>query len=98
MLFILRFTDNPEKLGLRAELLPSHLTWLEERQSTILVAGSLKPEPGSPPVGALWIVEAESRSEVEVVFQTDPFWVHGLRHGYEILLWSKAFADRKVAV
>jgi uncharacterized protein YciI len=98
MLFILRFTDDPEKLGLRAELLPSHLIWLGERQSTVLVAGSLKPEPGSPPVGALWIVEAQSRSEVEAVFQTDPFWVQGLRRGYEILLWSKAFPDRRVPV
>jgi uncharacterized protein len=98
MLFILRFTDDPEKLGLRAELLPAHLQWLEERQPAVLVAGSLKPDPGSPPVGALWIVEAQSRSEVEAVFQTDPFWVHGLRRSYEILLWSKAFADRKVPV
>jgi hypothetical protein len=32
------------------------------------------------------------------MFQTDPFWVNGLRQGYEILYWSKAFPDKKVPV
>lgn len=98
MLFIVRFTDKPESLPLRQEFLHSHLQWLERHQTTILVAGSLRPEPSAAPVGACWVVEAQSASEVEALFQTDPFWVRGLRAGYEILHWSKAFPERRVPV
>jgi uncharacterized protein YciI len=46
----------------------------------------------------VWIVEAKDRTGVERLFETDPFWVHGLRAAYEILLWSKAFPDERVPV
>ncbi|WP_412473088.1 YciI family protein [Burkholderia stabilis] len=98
MLFIVRFTDKPESLPLRQELLPSHLQWLQQHQTAILVAGSLRTEPSTAPVGACWVVEAQSKSEVVALFQADPFWVGGLRAGYEILHWSKAFPERQVPV
>ena len=98
MLFIVRFTDRPERLALRKELLPAHLQWLEEHQSVVLVAGSLRPEPEAAPVGAVWIVEAASRAAVEALLQTDPFWAQGLRQGFEIFHWFKAFPERKVPV
>lgn len=74
MLFIVRFTDKPESLPLRQELLPSHLQWLQQHQTAILVAGSLRTEPSTAPVGACWVVEAQSKSEVVALFQADPFW------------------------
>jgi uncharacterized protein YciI len=98
MLFIVRFTDKPECLSTRKQFLPKHLLWLEQHQQTILVAGSLRPEADAAPIGAFWIVEARSKAEVESIFLTDPFWVHGLRQSVEILLWSKAFPDRRVPV
>jgi uncharacterized protein len=98
MLFIVRFTDRPERLALRKELLPAHLQWLEEHQSVVLVAGALRPEPEAAPVGAVWIVEAASRAEVEALLETDPFWAQGLRQGFEIFHWFKAFPERKVPV
>jgi uncharacterized protein YciI len=60
--------------------------------------GSLRNEPEEQPVGGLWIVEAESKNVIEALIESDPFWVSGLRRQYEILHWSKAFADRKVPV
>jgi uncharacterized protein YciI len=98
MLFIVRFTDHPERLPLRKELLPSHLQWLEEHQSVVLVAGSVRPEQEAAPAGAVWIVEAPGKAEVEALLQTDPFWVKGLRQSFEVLFWSKAFPERKVPV
>ena len=97
MLFVVRFTDHPESLSLRQELLPAHLQWLELHKATILVAGSLREELGAAPVGACWIVEAQNKSEIEELFKTDPFWSYGLRASCEILHWSKA-SERKVAV
>lgn len=98
MLFIVRFTDKPECLSTRKQFLPAHLQWLEQHQQTVLVAGSLRAEADATPVGGLWIVEAQSKAEVESLFLTDPFWVHGLRQSIEVLYWSKAFPDRRVPV
>jgi uncharacterized protein YciI len=98
MLFAIRFTDKPSMLDVRKNFLPAHIEWLDQRLDTILVAGSLREEVDTNPLGALWIVEANDKTEVTALFQTDPFWVNGLRAGYEILHWSKAFPQRKTAV
>ena len=97
MLFAVRFTDKPGSLPIRQQFLGAHLEWLE-RHPSILVAGSLRPEPEAAPVGALWIVEAESKEEIEALFQSDPFWTAGLRQGCEILHWFKAVPERKVPI
>jgi uncharacterized protein YciI len=98
MLFVVRFKDAPNTLELRERLLPAHLEWLDERQSDVLVAGSLRAEPGAPPLGACWIVEAAGTAEVQSIIASDPFWKGGLRAGVEILHWSKAFPDRRSSV
>ena len=97
MLFVVRFTDKPDSLAIRRKFLPAHIEWLDLHRDTILVAGSLRTEPGAVPVGGLWIVEAESKEAVETLLREDPFWTQGLRQGYEILHWSKA-SERKVLV
>lgn len=98
MFFVVRFTDKPECLPIRKQFLPAHLQWLEQHQGAVLVAGSLRPEPEAAPVGAFWVVEAESKSAVEALLLTDPFWVHGLRQSVEVLHLSKAFPERRVPV
>ena len=98
MLFILRFTNNPEKVHLVPQYYPDHVEWLKERESMILVPGAIRTDPDAPPIGGLWIVRAESKAEVEALFRTDPFWVNDLRQGYEILYWSKAFPDKAVPI
>jgi uncharacterized protein len=98
MLFILRFTNKPDKASLVPQYYPAHVEWLKERQSVILVPGAIRTDPDAPPIGGLWIVKAESKAEVEELFKTDPFWVNGLRQGYEILYWSKAFPDKATPV
>lgn len=98
MLFILRFTNNPERVGMVSQLYPAHVEWLKERESVILVPGAIRTDPNAPPVGGLWIVQAKDKAEVEELFKTDPFWVNGLRQGYEIYYWNKAFPDKTVAV
>jgi uncharacterized protein YciI len=98
MLFVIRFTDKPNRLEIRKQFLPAHLEWLGERHHTILVAGSLRENVEANPIGALWIVDADDKAQVESLYQTDPFWLNGLRAGVEILHWSKAFPERKTEV
>jgi uncharacterized protein len=97
MLFAVLFTDKPGHAAVRAEHLRAHIAWVAQHQDTVLVAGSLRVEPGDVPKGGLWIVEAASKSDVMDLLKTDPFYTCGLREKVEVLHWSKAL-DQKVLV
>jgi len=98
MLFIARFTDKPNVSELREKLLPAHFKWLDENKEKVLVPGSLRPDVDGPSLGGLWIVEADSKAEVDEIFKTDPFYANGLRAKVEVYFWKKAFEDRKVPI
>ena len=98
MLYVVRFTDKPDRLATRKEFLPAHIAWLDQHKDMILVAGSLRPDHGEEAVGGLWVVDAKDRKTIETLLLTDPFWVQGLRDTCEIMYWSKAFPDRRVPV
>jgi uncharacterized protein YciI len=98
MLFIVQFTDKPEGLPLRSQLLPAHLEWLETNRDSVLVAGSLRHQPEAAPVGGCWVVEAGAKADVEALVRTDPFWIGGLRDSCQVFHWSKAFPDQLTPV
>jgi hypothetical protein len=85
-------------LAIRKEFLPAHLEWLKKHEAIIRVAGSLRLETDTAPVGAMWVVEAKDKKEIKALLSSDPFWVHGLRQSVEILHWFKAFPDKQVPV
>jgi uncharacterized protein YciI len=97
MLFAVLFADKPGHGALRAQYLEAHIRWVAEHRETVLVAGSLRIEPGAVPKGGLWIVEAQSKAAVLDLLKSDPFSTCGLRQDVEVLHWSKAL-DEKVLV
>jgi uncharacterized protein YciI len=98
MLFIARFTDKPNIAELRDKLFPAHLKWLDEHKDKVLVPGSLRPDVGGASLGGLWIIEANSKADVEKIYKSDPFFANGLRAKVEVYFWKKAFEDRKVPI
>ncbi len=90
MLFMVRFTDRPDRLDVRQAHLAAHMAWLGEQADAIRIGGPLRESPEAHPVGAMWLVEAASRDAIEKMLASDPFWVHGLRASVEILEWRKA--------
>jgi len=96
MLFLVRFTDQPNSSGLRKEKLKEHLAWLKEHKSQIPAAGPLRESEDAAPVGGCWVVEAESKEDVDAMIQTDPFCMAGLRGDIEILHWSLAFSNNEL--
>jgi uncharacterized protein YciI len=96
MLFAVIFIDHAGKAEVRAQYLHEHIEWLETNKNVIPIGGSLRQELGQVPKGGLWIAEAQSKSQLEELLKTDPFYVAGLRQSYEVLHWSKANEDRKV--
>lgn len=89
------FTDRTDAGDIRAAHLEDHLAYLKSNKGTIMIAGPLRQEPDSAPLGGLWIIEGETRAEVEALIAEDPFQVHGLRASTTIYCWAAAplFAD-----
>lgn len=98
MLFAVMFTDRPGQGALRAEHLQAHIDWVDAHKDQVLVAGSLRVEPGDVPRGGLWVVEAESKPAVLALMRSDPFWTCGLRQGVEVLHWSKALPEHRALI
>ena len=98
MLFVIRFTDKPKSQEIREQNLKAHIAWLDERRDSILVAGSLREQPGSNPIGAFWVVEVDDKVEASEIFKSDPFWTSGMRESVEVLHWSKAFPNEQTLV
>ena len=98
MLFIVQFEDRPGVEELRQKLFQAHLEFLDSKQDQVLVPGSMREVPSDRPLGGLWIIEAEDEDGVKEIFKDDPFWVNGLRAGYRINRWVKAFPERKVPI
>ncbi|WP_374729216.1 YciI family protein [Natronospira elongata] len=86
MRFVVRTFDDPSKIMLRTEHMGAHLRYLQENDREILVAGSLRKKAGADPIGALWIVEAETEARARQLVEEDPFHIEGLRANYEVLL------------
>ena len=97
MLFIARFHDKPGVAERRAELLKEHFAWLDANRNRVLLAGAVRSVDGEP-LGGLWIIEGESKADVESVYQNDPFFANGLRSKVEIFQYVKANADRLVTI
>lgn len=98
MLFIVQFEDKPNQGELRQKLFADHIAFLDRNKEQVLVPGSMREVPTDKPLGGLWIVEAPDAEAVKEIFKDDPFWVNGLRAGYRINRWHKAFPDRKVEI
>ena len=98
MLFIARFTDNPGIAERRSELLDEHFAWLDANKDRVLLAGSLRSDVGGDSLGGLWIIEADSKADVETVYQSDPFFANGLRANVEVFHYVKANAERLVTL
>jgi uncharacterized protein len=93
MLFIVLFTDNPERADMREMLMPAHLEFLAARASMIRAAGPLREPTTQEGAGGLWLVEAETPQAVTQLYESDPFWPTGLRQSIRVLEWRQVFAD-----
>ena len=95
MLHVVRFNDRPDTQDARNAYMDAHLEWVEKNRSFVLLAGSLREAPGIPPIGGLWIVDAEGKNDVMEKIKTDPFWINGIRQGVDVFFWGMASEDMK---
>ena len=92
MLYAIRFHDVADGLPIRQAHMDAHMAWLAEQGPAIVAAGPLRVGgPDTTPVGALWLVQADSEAAARAMVESDPFSLHGLRKSIEVYGWSKGY-------
>jgi uncharacterized protein len=97
MLYVVLFTDDPQRAEMRQRLMPDHLDFLAQHGSVIRAAGPLQDAAGEG-AGGLWLVEAASPDVVKELYEADPLWPTGLRKSVRVLQWRQVFADGRRVV
>ena len=92
------FEDAPDTDEIRRAQTDAHLAYLDAHADEILIGGGLRPAPDEWYCGGLWVMEVATRARAVQLCENDPFFKAGLRKGYKLLVWGKAFADRRVAL
>jgi len=92
------FEDDPARIGVRSTHDQAHFAYLDRHRDRILIAGGLRPAPGEPHSGGLWVMEVETREEAVRLCENDPYFLQGLRRAYRLCVWGKAFEDRWVSL
>jgi uncharacterized protein YciI len=83
--------DKPGATGLRAELRPVHLEYLERHSGKLLAGGAVLDDAGTTPIGSLIVFDSEDRAEVDAFSAGDPFTKGGLFQSVAIYPWRKVF-------
>jgi uncharacterized protein YciI len=96
MLFMIRFADDPQRLGLRSQYHRAHQDFVERHKDRILSAGSLHTDADASPSGALWIVDVPSRAAAEELYTSDPYWIAGLRVSADVMIWRRCWTTGRL--
>ena len=76
----------------RKDLRDAHVAYAKAHPE-LLIGGGLKPDPDADFCGALWIVEAETKAEVNALVESDPFYFPEYRR-FKIFAWGKLLEDQ----
>lgn len=77
-LFHILAIDKPGSLSLRMENRPAHLDWAKAQGDKLKLAGPVFADDGETFAGSMFLVEAESRAEIEAWQAADPYVQAGL--------------------
>lgn len=96
--WVVIFRDEPEMLEIRSDqsCRDAHVAYAKAHPE-LLIGGGLKPGPDQDFCGALWVVEAETRSDVERLIHADPFYIAQYRQ-FEIFTWGKILETESVVL
>lgn len=92
MIFAVYFEDNEEFKHMRPLHMEAHLAFLKKNADQIYAAGPLTDTANQMPAGGLWLVQAETSTQVRSIVESDPFWPTGLRKSVRILEWKQVFS------
>lgn len=85
--------DAPGKNSLREQLSPAHREYMENYTQKILIGGPLMDNSGLKRIGSSFIIQAESREEVEALMAKEPYYVGGLFESVIIRLFKNVMFE-----
>ncbi len=78
MPFHIYCVDDPAKTGLRQKTRAVHLRYMIAHKDRILFGGPIKSEPDGPTVGSAFVLDYETRAEVDAFLAEEPYFLAGL--------------------
>jgi hypothetical protein len=82
--WIVRCLDKPGMLDMRLKHVEEHRAYLATEPIRIAVSGPLVADDGETMIGSFFVVEAETRAEVEAFQAGDPLFKAGVWESREI--------------
>jgi uncharacterized protein YciI len=76
-MFVMTCTDHKNALDRRLAARPAHLAYLDANRARLTLAGPLLDDEGQM-AGSLFIMEADSKAEVEAFSLGDPYRIAGV--------------------
>lgn len=94
MHWIIYAVDKPGMLATRTANVDKHRQYLSAHPIRTLVSGPLMDDTGTDMIGSFFLVEADTRAEVEAFNRNDPFWALGIWETVRIHAFYKRVDDR----
>ena len=88
MFYAILCLDHPGSGELRETVRPSHLKFLQQHPSTLRVGGPLENEDGDP-IGAIFVINVESRAAAMAFMEQEPFHKAGLYESMIVRRWRQ---------
>ena len=92
--FVIHCLDAPGALPQRLQHYDDHKAYLASASVNILVSGPLTSDDGQTMIGSFFLVEAQTRSEVEAFNAADPFARNGIWDSVRIHRFTKRVDNR----
>jgi uncharacterized protein YciI len=73
MLFCLHILDKPDRVETRKKLVEDHRAYQKDCGVDITLSGPLLADDGETMIGSMFLIEADSREDVERFIAGDPF-------------------------
>ncbi len=94
MLFVIHCIDKLGMIEKRNAVMDAHRKYLSQSPIKLLMSGPLLDDDGEAVVGSLYVVEAESRVEVEAFQKDDPLMTADLWKTVEVHAFLKRIDNR----
>ena len=95
MPYMIETWDKPNHQHIRARERPAHLAFLERHAAMLLACGAKLNDDGQGAQGSLYVIDVETREEAERFNAQDPFTQAELFERVAVVLWRKAYLDRR---
>lgn len=91
--YLVHALDAPGKQELRQQLGPTHREYMMRHQQQLLVGGPLLSEEGTQRIGSAFIIQAESREQVEALMRQEPYNAGGVFESVIIRLFESVMFE-----